>query len=206
MKKKFLNSMVSLLALILVGCNSSTSKIDLTNLTDVDDVNNAYKQNWDKIKNQEYSQDLDITSFNQILDYAQKAKDFTYKNSDSTDKIEFINKLVILNDLYANTDENLRNQTLEYLISDYKNGNIEKDLEKKYYLIHYLANGVNSKDDTYNIIIAMNSYLENIIKLEDSKNNKDTIEKLIKDNKDKINQLIYTTTEMYDSEGNNISE
>lgn len=204
-KKSFINISCFLLLLTLVGCSSFVSQIDLTKLSSADDVNNAYSQNLDKIKNKEQIQELNITSLDQILKYAQNAKNISSESQNSSDKIELINKLVVLDDLSVNTNQNLKDQTLQYLESEYKNNKFENDLEKNYYLTYYLVNTVPSEGNhPHKIIIAMNDFIENTIKLKDSENDKETLERLIKDNKEKINKYVYTITEMYDSNGNKI--
>ena len=148
--------LVGILALSSVGCGSSEPekqtevqsqpeqtqevKVDLSNLKSYDDVKNAYEQNIDKIMNKEQIQELDMINIKleNILEYANKAKEIVSSVENTSDKISTIDKLVSIDDLSHNTTQETMEETLKYIISEYENGNLENNPEVNLYLTRYL--------------------------------------------------------------------
>lgn len=148
-KKIIILTLASFMALTVIGCNKkedvketneSTSKVEsvnLDNLKTYEDVKNAYDQNIDKIMNKEQLRELDMMSIksDDVLNYAKNASEISSGVENSSDKVDTIDKLVSLNDLENNTTQETMEDTLKYIISEFKNNNLNdsnKVLEYKY--------------------------------------------------------------------------
>ena len=77
MKSILKKSILCILMLGLVGCNSNSSSVNLSDLKTPEEVNKAYEENKDKLENKEKLQNLNIKSFDKVAKYANKSKEIT---------------------------------------------------------------------------------------------------------------------------------
>ncbi len=131
---------------------TSSNDIDLSNLSTYEDVKLAYEQNLEKIMNKEQVQQLDNITFNNVLEYAKKSSDIVSTIENDSDKISTIDKLVSIDDLSNNTSQDVMEECLKYIISEYEKNNLQdenKIFEYQYitrYLDKRLDNHKNMKD------------------------------------------------------------
>ncbi|MDI7817628.1 hypothetical protein QMM58_14730 [Clostridioides difficile] len=115
----------------------------------VDEVENLYKKNQEKInKREKIRDDLDwkeITLQN-VLNHASNSKKLLSKLENRTDKIDLSMKLVAVDDLHHNTSQKVMKETLEYIINEYKNSKLDnkEKLEDYLYITRYLDSKLNS--------------------------------------------------------------
>lgn len=115
----------------------------------VDEVENLYKKNQEKInKREKIRDDLDwkeITLQN-VLNHASNSKKLLSKLENRTDKIDLSMKLVAVDDLHHNTSQKVMKETLEYIINEYKNSKLDnkEKLEEYLYITRYLDSKLNS--------------------------------------------------------------
>lgn len=116
--------------------------LNLEEIKTPDDVNNAYKANLDKITNGEELITLNMKEITKdvILDYANKASEIANQAKSSSDKIDTVEKLVSLNDLKNNTSQDVMEEVLGYIISEYESNqfNDESKLYQNLYITRYL--------------------------------------------------------------------
>jgi len=147
--------LISTLTFSTVGCgNDSAENTTNTNNTEVgiestinldyiqsyEDVKKAYEENFETIMNKEQLRELDYKNItlDTILEYANKGIEISDTIEKNSDKISTIEKLVSLNDLVNNTTQEVVKDTVKYVISEYENGNLEKDPIKNLYITRFL--------------------------------------------------------------------
>ncbi|MCC3866584.1 hypothetical protein [Terrisporobacter mayombei] len=201
MKSIFKKSILCILMLGLVGCNSTNSSTDLADLKTPEEVNKAYEANKDKLENEEKLQDLNINSFDEVAKYANKSKEITSDLEKTEDKVKIIDKLVALDDLYSNTSKDIKQEAMNYLIDQYKNEKLADDLEDNYYLASYIASKSDPDNaDIYDIAKVMKDYIKDTMMLvnnEYDQNNKGALLKTLNDNKKKLDENMNVTTKIY---------
>lgn len=144
--------MASALMITFVGCSNDSNNVEnntdnniettisLDNIQSYEDVKQAYTENFEKIMNKETLQELDYKNItlDTILEYANKGVEIANTIEKNGDKISTIEKLVVLNDLANNTTQEVVKDTLKYIISEYENGNLEKEPIKNLYITRFL--------------------------------------------------------------------
>ncbi|WP_419727495.1 hypothetical protein [Terrisporobacter petrolearius] len=206
MKSIFKKSILCILMLGLVGCNSSNSGVNSADLKTPEEVNKAYEENKDKIENEKKLQSLNIKSFDEVAKYANKSKKITSHLEKTEDKLKTIDKLVALDDLYANTSKDIKQEAMNYLIDQYKNQKLTDDLEDNYYLASYLVSKSDPDNgETYDVAKVMKEYIKDttmLVNNEYDQNNKGSLLKSLNDNKKKLDENMNVTTKIYtDSKG-----
>ncbi|MCC3863462.1 hypothetical protein K0040_03935 [Terrisporobacter petrolearius] len=201
MKSILKKSILCILMLGLVGCNSNSSSVNLADLKTPEEVNKAYEENKDKLKNEEKLQNLNIKSFDKVAKYANKSKEITSSLKQTEDKLKTIDKLVALDDLYANTSKDIKQEAMNYLIDQYKNEKLTDDLEDNYYLASYIVSKSDSDNgDIYDVAKVMKEYIKDttmLVNNEYDQNNKGSLLKSLNDNKKKLDENMNVTTKIY---------
>lgn len=205
MKAILKKSIFCILMLGLVGCSSNNSSTDLSNLKTSEEVNKAYEENLDKIENEEKLQDLNIESFDKVSTYAYKSKEITSDMDKTEDKVKTIDQLVALNDLYANTSKDIKQEAMDYLSDQYKNEKLTDDLESNYYLASYITSKSDSDNShMYYLAKIMKDYIKDTMTLVNSEYNQNSKGQLLKsldNNKEKLDKYLNVTTKIYTSSG-----
>ena len=208
MKATLKKSIVCILMLGLVGCSSNNSSTDLSNLKTSEEINKAYEENLNKIENEEKLQDLNIDSFDKVSTYAHKSKEITSDIDKTEDKVKTIDQLVALNDLYANTSKDIKQEAMDYLSDQYKNEKLIDDLESNYYLASYITSKSDSDNShMYDMTKIMKDYIKDTMILVNSEYDQNSKGKLLKpldDNKEKLDKYLNVTTKIYTSSGEEI--
>lgn len=201
MKSILKKSILCILMLGLVGCNSNSSSVNLADLKTPEEVNKAYEENKDKLENEEKLQNLNIKSFDKVAKYANKSKAITSHLEQTEDKLKTIDKLVALDDLYANTSKDIKQEAMNYLIDQYKNEKLTDDLEDNYYLASYIVSKSDSDNgDIYDVAKVMKEYIKDttmLVNNEYDQNNKGSLLKSLNDNKKKLDENMNVTTKIY---------
>ena len=201
MKSILKKSILCILMLGLVGCNSNSSSVNLSDLKTPDEVNKAYEENKDKLENEEKLQNLNIKSFDKVAKYANKSKEITSSLKQTEDKLKTIDKRVALDDLYANTSKDIKQEAMNYLIDQYKNEKLTDDLEDNYYLASYIVSKSDSDNgDIYDVAKVMKEYIKDttmLVNNEYDQNNKGSLLKSLNDNKKKLDENMNVTTKIY---------
>lgn len=201
MKSILKKSILCILMLGLVGCNSNSSSVNLADLKTPEEVNKAYEENKDKLENEEKLQNLNIKSFDKVAQYANKSKEITSSLEQTEDKLKTIDKLVALDDLYANTPKDIKQEVMNYLIDQYKNEKLTDDLEDNYYLASYIVSKSDSDNgDIYDVAKVMKEYIKDttmLVNNEYDQNNKGSLLKSLNDNKKKLDDNMNVTTKIY---------
>lgn len=201
MKSILKKSILCILMLCLVGCNSNSSSVNLADLKTPEEVNKAYEENKDKLENEEKLQNLNIKSFDKVAKYANKSKAITSHLEQTEDKLKTIDKLVALDDLYANTPKDVKQEAMNYLIDQYKNEKLTDDLEDNYYLASYIVSKSDSDNgDIYDVAKVMKEYIKDttmLVNNEYDQNNKGSLLKSLNDNKKKLDENMNVTTKIY---------
>lgn len=151
---------VASISFAFTGCSSNTSNsdtqqsvetpsndIDLSNLSTYEDVNLAYEQNLEKIMNKEQIQQLDYITFNNVLEYAKKSSDIVSTIENDSDKISTIDKLVSIDDLSNNTSQDVMEECLKYIISEYEENNLQD--ENKIFEYQYITRYLDKRLDNH---------------------------------------------------------
>ncbi|MCC5432707.1 hypothetical protein [Clostridium perfringens] len=161
--KKFFIGILLISSIAFIGCNEGENidnksnestpveqqandenekTLNLEEIKTPDDVNNAYKANLDKIKNGEKLITLNMKEITKdvVLDYANKAGEIANQAESSSDKIDTVEKLVSLHDLKNNTSQDVMEEVLGYIISEYESNqfNDESKLYQNLYITRYL--------------------------------------------------------------------
>lgn len=206
MKSILKKSILCILMLCLVGCNSNSSSVNLADLKTPEEVNKAYEENKDKLENEEKLQNINIKSFDKVAKYANKSKAITSHLEQTEDKLKTIDKLVALDDLYANTPKDIKQEAMNYLIDQYKSEKLADELEDNYYLASYITSKSDPDNaDIYDIAKVMKDYIKDtmiLVNNEYDQNDKGSLLKSLNDNKKKLDENMNVTTKIYtDSKG-----
>lgn len=206
MKSILRKSVLCILMLGLVGCSANNSNVKLTDLKTPEEVNKAYEANKEKLDNEEKLQDLNIKSFDEVAKYANKSKEITSDLKKTENKLNTIDKLVALDDLYGNTSKDIKQEAMNYLIDQYKSEKLADELEDNYYLASYIVSKSDPDNaDIYDIAKVMKDYIKDtmiLVNNEYDQNDKGSLLKSLNDNKKKLDENMNVTTKIYtDSKG-----
>lgn len=206
MKSILRKSVLCILMLGLVGCSANNSSVKLRDLKTPEEVNKVYEANKEKLDNEEKLQDLNIKSFDEVAKYANKSKEITSDLKKTENKLDTIDKLVALDDLYGNTSKDIKQEAMNYLIDQYKNEKLADELEDNYYLASYITSKSDPDNaDIYDIAKVMKDYIKDtmiLVNNEYDQNDKGSLLKSLNDNKKKLDENMNVTTKIYtDSKG-----
>lgn len=206
MKSILRKSVLCILMLGLVGCNANNSSVKLRDLKTPEEVNKVYEANKEKLDNEEKLQDLNIKSFDEVAKYANKSKEITSDLKKTENKLNTIDKLVALDDLYGNTSKDIKQEAMNYLIDQYKSEKLADELEDNYYLASYITSKSDPHNaDIYDIAKVMKDYIKDtmiLVNNEYDQNDKGSLLKSLNDNKKKLDENMNVTTKIYtDSKG-----
>lgn len=206
MKSILRKSILCILMLGLAGCSANNSSVKLKDLKTPEEVNKVYEANKEKLDNEEKLQDLNIKSFDEVAKYANKSKEITSDLKKTENKLDTIDKLVALDDLYGNTSKDIKQEAMNYLIDQYKNEKLADELEDNYYLASYITSKSDPDNaDIYDIAKVMKDYIKDtmiLVNNEYDQNDKGSLLKSLNDNKKKLDENMNVTTKIYtDSKG-----
>lgn len=206
MKSILRKSVLCILMLGVVGCSANNSSVKLRDLKTPEEVNKVYEANKEKLDNEEKLQDLNIKSFDEVAKYANKSKEITSDLKKTENKLDTIDKLVALDDLYGNTSKDIKQEAMNYLIDQYKNEKLADELEDNYYLASYITSKSDPDNaDIYDIAKVMKDYIKDtmiLVNNEYDQNDKGSLLKSLNDNKKKLDENMNVTTKIYtDSKG-----
>lgn len=206
MKSILRKSVLCILMLGLAGCSANNSSVKLRDLKTPEEVNKVYEANKEKLDNEEKLQDLNIKSFDEVAKYANKSKEITSDLKKTENKLDTIDKLVALDDLYGNTSKDIKQEAMNYLIDQYKNEKLADELEDNYYLASYITSKSDPDNaDIYDIAKVMKDYIKDtmiLVNNEYDQNDKGSLLKSLNDNKKKLDENMNVTTKIYtDSKG-----
>ena len=161
---------------------TSSNNVDLSNLSTYEDVKLAYEQNLEKIMNNEQIQKLDNITFDKVLEYAKKSSDIISTIENNSDKISTIDKLVSIDDLSNNTSQDVMEECLKYIISEYEKNSLQD--KSKIFEYQYIVRYLDKKLDNHPNMKDADSMIFDMYQI-----TKDTIRDITSDIDDNLNQV-----------------
>lgn len=122
---------------------------DYLNLKTAEEVKKAYDENLEKIMNKEKIESAKQATFEDLLKRAEKAQEIALTTEGATNKIDTVTNLVALDFLVSDIKDDVLDEILQYLISEYKNNTLlnNETLEKNLYLARVLDKSLNQNEN-----------------------------------------------------------
>ncbi len=122
---------------------------DYLDLKTADEVKKAYDENLEKIMNKEKIENAKKVTFEDLLKRAEKAQEIALTTEGATNKIDTVTNLVALDFLVSDIKDDVLDEILQYLISEYKNNTLlnNETLEKNLYLARVLDKSLNQNEN-----------------------------------------------------------
>ena len=145
---------------------------DYLDLKTADEVNKAYDENIEKIMDKEKIENAKQATFEDLLKRAEKAQEIALATEGATKKIDTVTRLVALDFIVSDIEEEVLDEVLQYLISEYKNSTLlnNETLEKNLYLARVLDKSLYGNEDKineYNISLDIFQLLKSSIRVND---------------------------------------
>lgn len=118
-------------------------------LKTADEVKVAYDENLEKIMNKEKIENAKQVNFEDMLKRAEKTQEVALTADGANNKIDTVTNLVALDFLVGDIKDDVLDEILQYLISEYKNNTLlnNETLEKNLYLARVLDKSINQNEN-----------------------------------------------------------
>ncbi len=118
-------------------------------LKTADEVKKAYDENIEKIMDKEKIENAKQVTFEDLLKRSEKAQEIALTIEGATNKINTVTNLVALDFIVSDIEEEVLDEVLQYIISEYKNNTLlnNETLEKNLYLARVLDKSLNQNQD-----------------------------------------------------------